>query len=189
MKVSARMRPAPRWPRRNIVLPVSDEMDCRACHASGSGAAARPAAGWVNDPDAQRDYRLNILRLHDDRQARTRRSTRPRSQTRRATAPRASTRRRRGGTADPLRGVPRVRGAGRQRASPGIPPLTASMHTLHATRDRPDQRPRARLHAPTARRATAATPGRRRAACAARWATRWRPTARWRSSARTATAR
>ena len=29
----------------DIVLPVSDEMDCRACHASGSMAAAQPAAG------------------------------------------------------------------------------------------------------------------------------------------------
>ncbi len=52
-----------------IVLPVSDEMDCSSCHASGSSAAARPAAGWVNDPNPVRDYRLNVLRLHDDRQA------------------------------------------------------------------------------------------------------------------------
>ena len=51
-----------------IVLPVSDEMDCSSCHASGGVAAARPAAGWVNDPNPQRDYRLNVLRLHDDRQ-------------------------------------------------------------------------------------------------------------------------
>ena len=51
-----------------IVLPVSDEMDCSACHASGSGDAARPAAGWVNDPDPQLDYRRNILRLHDQEQ-------------------------------------------------------------------------------------------------------------------------
>ncbi len=51
----------------DIVLPISDEMDCRACHASGSGAAARPNAGWVNDPNADRDYRLNVLRLHDER--------------------------------------------------------------------------------------------------------------------------
>ncbi len=50
-----------------VVLPVSDEMDCRACHASGSGPAARPAAGWANDPDNKRDFRLNILRLHDER--------------------------------------------------------------------------------------------------------------------------
>jgi PKD repeat protein len=49
----------------DIVLPVSDEMDCSACHASGSGAAAQPSAGWAYDADAQRDYRLNILRLHD----------------------------------------------------------------------------------------------------------------------------
>jgi hypothetical protein len=50
----------------DIVLPVSDEMTCVACHASGSDAAGQPAEGWVNDPDPERDYRLNILRLHDD---------------------------------------------------------------------------------------------------------------------------
>lgn len=53
----------------DVVLPVSDEMDCRACHASGSVDAAKPAAGWVNDANVQRDYRLNILRLHDEKQA------------------------------------------------------------------------------------------------------------------------
>jgi hypothetical protein len=31
----------------DIVLPVSDEMDCRACHASGGMSAARPGRGWV----------------------------------------------------------------------------------------------------------------------------------------------
>ena len=52
----------------DIVLPVSDEMDCTSCHASGSpGSAAKPAAGWVNDADPQRDFRRNILRLHDER--------------------------------------------------------------------------------------------------------------------------
>lgn len=50
----------------DIVLPVSDEMDCRACHASGAREGTRPVAGWAWDCDAQRDYRLNILRLHDD---------------------------------------------------------------------------------------------------------------------------
>lgn len=53
----------------DVVLPVSSEMDCRACHASGAGAEARPAAGWVADPDLERDFRLNILRLHDEMQA------------------------------------------------------------------------------------------------------------------------
>ena len=52
----------------DIVLPVSDEMDCRVCHASGTQAAAKPAAGWVWDGLPERDYRLNILRLHDEHQ-------------------------------------------------------------------------------------------------------------------------
>ncbi len=52
----------------NIVLPVSDEMSCRACHMSGSNAAAKPAAGWVSNLDGEREYRLNVLRVHDDRQ-------------------------------------------------------------------------------------------------------------------------
>lgn len=50
-----------------IVVPVSEEMECTACHASGSAAATEPAAGWAWDPVAQRDFRINILRLHDDR--------------------------------------------------------------------------------------------------------------------------
>ncbi len=52
----------------DIVLPVSDEMDCRACHASGSVPAAQPSAGWVFNANPERDYRLNILRLHDELQ-------------------------------------------------------------------------------------------------------------------------
>jgi hypothetical protein len=51
----------------DVVLPVSDEMDCRACHASGTQAAAQPAAGWVWSENPERDYRLNILRLHDEK--------------------------------------------------------------------------------------------------------------------------
>jgi len=52
----------------DIVLPVSDEMDCRTCHASGTQAAAKPAAGWVWSVIQDRDFRLNILRLHDEHQ-------------------------------------------------------------------------------------------------------------------------
>ncbi len=52
----------------DVVLPVSDEMDCRACHASGTQTAAQPAAGWLWNGLPERDYRLNILRLHDERQ-------------------------------------------------------------------------------------------------------------------------
>ncbi|MCX7006301.1 MAG: hypothetical protein NTY53_03475, partial [Kiritimatiellaeota bacterium] len=52
----------------DIVLPVSTEMDCRSCHGSTAGPAAQPANGWVNLPDQERDFRLNVLRKHDDRQ-------------------------------------------------------------------------------------------------------------------------
>jgi hypothetical protein len=50
-----------------IVLPVSDELSCQNCHASGSDPAAEPAQGWVNYPDPARDMKANILRKHDDR--------------------------------------------------------------------------------------------------------------------------
>ncbi len=55
----------------DIVLPVSDEMDCRSCHtpAAGTPAPAMPSGGWVTDPDPQREMRLNILRKHDELQA------------------------------------------------------------------------------------------------------------------------
>jgi hypothetical protein len=50
----------------DIVLPVSDEMHCGACHASGSQTAARPPEGWVWNVDPVKDYKLNVLRSHDD---------------------------------------------------------------------------------------------------------------------------
>jgi len=50
----------------NTVLPVSDEMDCKRCHSSKSGAAAKPSKGWVNNSDKEKDYKYNILRLHDE---------------------------------------------------------------------------------------------------------------------------
>jgi hypothetical protein len=67
MRIAARSASGALLASTNVVLPVSDEMDCSACHASGSGPAARPSSGWVSDPDFQRDFRLNILSLHDDR--------------------------------------------------------------------------------------------------------------------------
>jgi hypothetical protein len=66
MKVTARDASGNPLASTRIVLPVSDEMDCRTCHASGSPVDAQPAAGWVFDPDPERDYRLNVLRLHDE---------------------------------------------------------------------------------------------------------------------------
>ena len=53
----------------DVVVGVTDEMDCSLCHASGSNTNAMPAAGWVNERNPLRDYRLNILRLHDERQS------------------------------------------------------------------------------------------------------------------------
>lgn len=60
----------------DVVLPLSDEMDCKRCHLSISFAgsndprtAAKPSSGWVFHPNPGIDYRLNILRLHDERQA------------------------------------------------------------------------------------------------------------------------
>lgn len=55
----------------DIILPVSDEMDCRICHASGSGPAAQPKNGWVWEAAPDRDYRLNILRFHDEERQKT----------------------------------------------------------------------------------------------------------------------
>ncbi len=50
-----------------VTAPVSAEMNCVTCHASGTQTAAEPATGWSNDANPVRDYRLNILRLHDGR--------------------------------------------------------------------------------------------------------------------------
>ncbi len=51
-----------------VVLPVSDEMDCKRCHATNSLAPkAKPNAGWVAMTDPEKDFKYNILRLHDER--------------------------------------------------------------------------------------------------------------------------
>ncbi len=51
------------------VVPVSDEMDCSHCHASAASPYAKPLKGWVFASNTIEDYRLNILRLHDEKQA------------------------------------------------------------------------------------------------------------------------
>ena len=51
-----------------VVLPISDEMDCRACHSSSGGYnATMPSSGWENDADPEKDFKWNILRLHDEK--------------------------------------------------------------------------------------------------------------------------
>ena len=51
-----------------VVVPVSDEMDCKACHGSAGGYAdAMPSVGWENDPNPEKDFKWNILQLHDQK--------------------------------------------------------------------------------------------------------------------------
>lgn len=66
MRLAARDGSGNLLAQTDVVVPVSDEMDCRACHASGSAPAAQPRSGWVWDADPQRDAKRNVLRLHDD---------------------------------------------------------------------------------------------------------------------------
>lgn len=67
VKVVARDATGKQLAQARVVLPVSDEMSCANCHASGTVAEARPKAGWANLAQGERDYKTNILRLHDDK--------------------------------------------------------------------------------------------------------------------------
>jgi hypothetical protein len=50
----------------DVVLPVSDEMDCAKCHASTvTSIDAKPSAGWEHNANVLKDYKYNILKLHD----------------------------------------------------------------------------------------------------------------------------
>jgi PKD repeat protein len=116
----------------DVVLPVSDEMDCRACHASGTQDAAKPAAGWIWDGLPERDYRLNILRLHDERQfaehgavyvgALAANNYNPAGLYRRVTADGKPV----------LCALCHASEALQTDGYPGVPPLTASVHSFHA---------------------------------------------------------
>jgi uncharacterized protein (TIGR03437 family) len=66
MRITARDSAGAELAHTDIVLPLSDEMDCSTCHSSGSNPAAMPRRGWVNEPLAGRDFRLNVLLKHDD---------------------------------------------------------------------------------------------------------------------------
>jgi hypothetical protein len=67
VKVVARNASGTQLAQARVVLPVSDEMSCISCHGSSAGPDARPAAGWANLGDPDRDYKTNILRLHDEK--------------------------------------------------------------------------------------------------------------------------
>ena len=116
----------------DVVLPVSDEMDCRTCHASGTQAAAAPAAGWAWDGLPERDYRLNILRLHDEHQfaqhgaayagALATNGYNPAGLYRRVTADGKPV----------LCALCHASEALQTAGYPGVPPLTTSVHSKHA---------------------------------------------------------
>jgi hypothetical protein len=68
VKVVARDTTGKVLAQARVVLPVSDEMSCAACHASNASPDAMPKkAGWVNQIDPDRDYKMNVLRLHDEK--------------------------------------------------------------------------------------------------------------------------
>lgn len=69
MRLVARDTAGKQLAKTDIVLPVSDELDCRGCHASGLANTARPSSGWTFfTADAEKDYKYNVLKLHDDRE-------------------------------------------------------------------------------------------------------------------------
>ena len=68
VKVTAKNNAGKVLATANVVLPISDEMDCKRCHATNSLAPkAKPNAGWVADTDPEKDFKFNVLRLHDER--------------------------------------------------------------------------------------------------------------------------
>jgi hypothetical protein len=50
-----------------VVVPASSEMDCGICHLTGLRAAQDPTISWSADPNPDRQYKTNILLLHDAR--------------------------------------------------------------------------------------------------------------------------
>lgn len=129
MRISVRDASGKVQATTDIVLPVSDEMSCRSCHASGSRPDTRPFAGWANAQPFERDYKINILRLHDDKTGgmetfRTALS---------ATGYDAG-----GLTVTMAKGKPvlcaacHASNALAANGQPGIPSLTQSMHSYHA---------------------------------------------------------
>ena len=49
-----------------VVLAVSDEVSCSRCHAPNTNTAAMPSGGWITQYTADQNWRLNVLKKHDD---------------------------------------------------------------------------------------------------------------------------
>ena len=71
VKVTARNTSGQAVASSNAVLPVSSEITCSICHATNTGSsAAQPKGGWVGlAPGSEKDWRMNVLRLHDEKNA------------------------------------------------------------------------------------------------------------------------
>jgi cytochrome c553 len=170
-----------------IVLPVSDEMTCSACHQSGSGDDARPALGWRWHPDHDKDIKLNILRLHDEKQAGNPNylnalnnqgyNTNGLYQTVVADSTAILCARCHRSNALPVPADTNV-----------VSTMTQAMHAHHGQVD-DLHRGSCSIVRSTAIPATAAIPALRPNASAGRWARRWPPMAGYRSNAKVATAR
>ncbi|MCK5720469.1 MAG: hypothetical protein KAH84_11055 [Thiomargarita sp.] len=52
----------------DIVVPVSSDVSCKNCHATGETAANNPNITWATDTDAENEAKKNILILHDKHQ-------------------------------------------------------------------------------------------------------------------------
>ena len=52
----------------DAVVPVATETDCQACHATGEIGADDPAVTWSSLGDLEKQSKVNILLLHDERQ-------------------------------------------------------------------------------------------------------------------------
>ena len=111
-------------------LPVSDEMSCITCHASTSKLNdAKPTAGWVNDSATEKDWKRNILKLHDQKH-----STAIADGNMQGTYTKGSTL-----LANADAGQPVLCASCHQSNAlgtspkPGIKPLTEALHSKHAT--------------------------------------------------------
>jgi hypothetical protein len=129
MRLTARDASGNALATTDIVLPVSDEMTCKNCHASGSAsAAAQPAAGWVYSSDPAKDVKLNILRKHDDRFKGTSLYQSAAASVGYSTAGLEATTATRPVLCDNCHASNALALAGVS----GIPPLTVAMHSLHS---------------------------------------------------------
>ena len=163
----------------HTVLPVSTEMNCSVCHASVSGSpTAMPAGGWVNPgrTPTERDWRLNVLRLHDQKNAGNPGYSALLSSKGYGTSLESSVTK-----SDPSKNKPifcdtchnsnalAYWGLG---GVAGVSPMTAAMHNRHANGHSAGLGADAGQHWNAGLPATTAIRARARNACAARWAIR-----------------